>query len=387
MKKYLLLFILNFSFTFSNVKAQCPSGNVELRSQDEVFLFVATYPNCDRISGDLRIGDSIGNPNIYDISGLQNLVKIDGRLTVIATFLTSLNGLQNIQELGSLVIVSNQFLQSITELNNVSELNTGPLEVGSNIALQSLNGLNNIQTINGHLYLISLEEVHSLTPLSNLNSVGGFMFLHSIGVSDLNGLENLTNVGGPISISQNLELLQINSLENLTTVGGFITLFYNPLLTSLNGLQNINPTSFAGEENGLSIELNENLTTCNLPNVCEYLSWDSIENPREIIGNTGNCIDEQAVLAACGLGVTDVENDSSKWNVVYQKNKGSFIIQSNGFQIGEINIYDLSGKLVKTVQNLNSNKEGLRFFTPENVLIIKVTSKEGKVYAKKVLVK
>ena len=82
-----------------------------------------------------------------------------------------------------------------------------------------------------------------------------------------------------------------------------------------------------------------------------------------------------------------MENDSSKWNVVYQKSNGSFIIQSNGFQIGEINIYDLSGKLVKTVQNLNSNREELRFFTPENVLIIKVISKEGKVYAKKVLVK
>ena len=92
-------------------------------------------------------------------------------------------------------------------------------------------------------------------------------------------------------------------------------------------------------------------------------------------------------MAACGLGISDVENNTTNWNVAYQKNKGSFLIQSNGFQLAEIEVYDLTGKLIKSVQNLNSNQEELRVFTLENVLIIKVKSKEGKVLAKKVLMK
>src|SRR5690606_14469378 len=113
---------------------------------------------------------------------------------------------------------------------------------------------------------------------------------------------------------------------------------YNPRLTSLNGIQNINSHS---EWLGIGFSNNENLSSCNYPNICEYLSWNSAEYPREIFDNTGNCIDEQAVLAACGLGINDVENNATNWSVVYQKNTSSFLIQTSGFQLAEIEVYDL----------------------------------------------
>src|SRR5690606_28295455 len=36
---------------------------------------------------------------------------------------------------------------------------------------------------------------------------------------------------------------------------------------------------------------------CNLPNFCTYLSDET--NPRNISGNAGFCLDEQAVIASC----------------------------------------------------------------------------------------
>lgn len=167
----------------------------------------------------------------------------------------------------------------------------------------------------------------------------------------------------------------------------YILITGNDLITTLEPIKNIDVNFMSDEFGAIFIKDNNNLTTCNLPNICEYLSWDSTENPREIIGNTGNCIDEQAVLAACGLGISDMENESANWNVHYQKNTGGFLIQTTGFKMSDIEVYDLSGKLLKSAQNLNSDREEIRVFTPETILIIKVKTQEGKSFAKKVMMK
>lgn len=364
MKKYLLLFILNFSFTFSNVKAQCPEGDVQLFFQGEVDWFVQTYPNCTHITGNLYIGEFNTATNIDDISGLSNITTVDGHLGIYTTHLIDLNGLQNLNSIGgSLIVLMNDDLLSISQLSNLTQIN-GRLSIGENYFLPNLNGLENIISVQGALRIIQNDRIESIEALSNVVYVGEFL-----------------------SIGSNPLLESLSGLDNIEQVGGSILVQNNESITTLDPIKNIDLNLMSEEDRGLYVELNNNLTTCNLPNICEYLSFNPTEYPREIFENTGNCTDEQAVLAACGLGINDVENNATNWSVVYQKNTGSFLIQTSGFQLAEIEVYDLSGKLIKSFQNLNSNQEELRVFTPENVLVIKVKSKEGKVFAKKVLMK
>ncbi|MBA5629180.1 T9SS sorting signal type C domain-containing protein [Moheibacter lacus] len=387
MRLNLFFLTLLFSFTFSKSNAQCPEGDVQLLSQADVDNFVSTYPNCTNISGILTFGEfNSGFNDISDISGLNNMTTVDGELRIFGTQLTNLNGLNNLIEIGGLNILDNNQLIALSELGNISELNNGQLQIAFNYNLQSLEGLDNIQSISGRLYFGKNDSLYSFSNLSSLNSVGELVFIAGTNVTTLGGLENLQYIGSRIIIGDNQNLENITSLNSVNYVGGNVYISENPQLTSLEGIQNM-VISTEGETIGLIFNDNPNLSTCNFPNICEYLSWNSTEYPREISGNTGNCLDEQAVLAACGLGISDVENNTTNWNVAYQKNKGSFLIQSNGFQLAEIEVYDLTGKLIKSVQNLNSNQEELRVFTPENVLIIKVKSKEGKVLAKKVLMK
>lgn len=389
MKTHLFISIILFAFIFSKVEAQCPSGDVTLLSQAEVDNFVATYPNCTHISGDFLLGEfNNGSYNINNLSGLKNLTKIDGVLGVFGTNLTSLNGLNNLNEAGSVNIVGNNLLTSITELINITELSSGQLQIAWNETLQSLQGLNNIQIINGRLYLgHDNNSLTSLSGLNNLVSVGGLVYIYGTKISTLEGLNNLTTVGEWIGIGYNEQLTSIEALQNLISVGSSIFIENNPQLISLNGIQNLNLSSLAGENNGLYVENNENLSTCNLPNICQYLSFDPTENPREITENTGNCTDEQAVLAACDLGVNDIENESMNWQVHYKKENNSFLVQSKGFQISDLQIYNLKGQLIKEIKNLNSNREEINVFSAENILIIKVISADGKSFAKKVIVK
>lgn len=388
MKTKLFFLTILFSFSFSNVKAQCPEGDVILLSQAEVNSFVANYPNCTHITSDLRFGQfDQGGFDINNVSGFLNITKVDGVLGIFGTDLVSLNGLNNINEVGSLNIVGNNQLISISEMINITELSNGQLQIAINPQLASLNGLNNIQEIYGRLYIsIDMNSLTSLSPLNSLTTVGGLVNLSVPNITSLEGLDNLEYIGERLIIWGNTNLESLESLSSLTYVGGGISIGDNPNLSSLNGIQNF-PISTDGEIVGLRLESNNSLSHCNLPNICDYLELNSTEYPREIFGNAGNCTDEQAVLAACGLGISDMENDSANWNVHYQKNTGGFLIQTNGFKMSEIEVYDLSGKLLKSAQNLNSDREEIRVFTPETILIIRVKTQEGKSFAKKVMMK
>lgn len=48
--------ILLCAFVCYNLSAQCPPGDVTFSSQEEVDDFVATYPNCTEITGNMLIG-------------------------------------------------------------------------------------------------------------------------------------------------------------------------------------------------------------------------------------------------------------------------------------------------------------------------------------------
>lgn len=157
---------------------------------------------------------------------------------------------------------------------------------GSDIT--DLTPLGNITTVNSNLYIQNNAVLQNVDGL-NIESVGGFLF-----------------IGGDFAGKTNLVLTNLDGLSSLTSVAQDIYIRDNYLLNDISGLGNTTFQPFAGY--GLSILLNPNLAVCNLSNFCAYLANASSTHPRSISGNLAECVNEQAVIVACGLGISDEES-------------------------------------------------------------------------------
>jgi len=163
-----------------NVWAQCPTGDVQLSSQQQVDDFAVQYPNCTEISGHLILATSPNhNTNIDNLQGLENLSSIEGNLhigsyqpSVITTYawdveggyfgghpdLTNLSGLENLQTIGGDLLISNNYkLTSISALSGLDSIG-GNISLYKNHILTSLDGLANLTTIHGDLAIGNLES-------------------------------------------------------------------------------------------------------------------------------------------------------------------------------------------------------------------------------------
>src|SRR5690606_11819834 len=140
--------------------------------------------------------------------------------------------------------------------------------------------------------------------LSNITTLGGYLRINDVdALTNLDGLNGLTSIGGRIEITRNALLTNLNGLSNVQSVqgeimiGGFSASLGNPQLTDISGLANIDPEGITN----LYIRYNPLLNVCNLPNFCEYLSNAAETHPRTISENAGNCLDEDAVTNACAV--------------------------------------------------------------------------------------
>ncbi len=107
-------------------------------------------------------------------------------------------------------------------------------------------------------------------------------------LTSLLGLENLTLVGGDLTVSRNCSrfLTSLAGLEGITTVGGDLTVSVNCYLTSLAHLEGI--TSVGGS---LNIQANYRLATCEAEWLRDNIGIDNIGESIWIMDNTdtGTC--------------------------------------------------------------------------------------------------
>jgi len=166
--RYLVFLLLIFSF-FSLKAQDCPPGDVTLLTQAEVDTYVATFPNCTTINGDLRIGPSSNSvTGITDISSFSMLTHIMGSLTIReAIHLSSLNGLEQLEEIGGNLVFDVLWQNDL----DISALDH-PITIGGKIFFdQSFNvGPCTVQAICDH-YLLSPDNVSSLSG-SSCGSLG-----------------------------------------------------------------------------------------------------------------------------------------------------------------------------------------------------------------------
>ncbi len=106
--------------------------------------------------------------------------------------------------------------------------------------ITNLNGFNVLTSIGGYLEINYNNALTSLTGLEGVTSIGGDLSITWTELTDLTGLNNLVSLGGNITIGGNNSLINLTGLEGLTFVPGSIVLYvYMDNGTHGNSLQNL----------------------------------------------------------------------------------------------------------------------------------------------------
>lgn len=292
--------------TFSTIST-CPSGNVLLRTQQEVNAFGAMYPNCTEISGAMTINNT---SNISDLSPLGTITSIGGFLVINNTY-SGLHGLSSLTSVGGyLTISSNHNLYNLNQLSSLASIG-GDLQIQNNGNLNNISGLQHVSGITnlvitnnqslsvctiesvcnylngvgyyygqisgnaegcenkdvvksacpaapqlecptGNFWLTSQYAVNEFS-LYNCTVIEGDLAI-SDSVTDLSVLNSIVSITGNLNISTT-NLTSINGLSSLTSIGGSLYMGSNSQLTNLNGLSSL--TSVGG---AIYISSNSKLT-------------------------------------------------------------------------------------------------------------------------------
>jgi len=150
----------------------------------------------------------------------------------------------------------------------------------------------------------SSSDITNLDSLNVINSIGGALGMGygfpgscNPNLTSLTGLENLTYIGGDLTIAGNNVLTSLTGLESLTSIGGDIRIFNNNALVSLTGLDNI----YEGTIIDIYINNNGSLSTCEATWLCDYLA-----NPNgsiNIYNNASGCNNPPEVADDCGISI------------------------------------------------------------------------------------
>ena len=121
-----------------------------------------------------------GSLNIFGdvstVANLEGLRHVTGDLTIMNSFLETLEGLQGLERVdGDLVISYNPDLMTLEALAKLIEVN-GTLDISYNDKLSSLAGLTGIQKVNGNLVLtengnLTISDLRDISQLKQLNDI------------------------------------------------------------------------------------------------------------------------------------------------------------------------------------------------------------------------
>jgi len=183
--------------------------------------------------------------------------------------------------------------------------------LAANCCLTSLTGLENITSLGGDLSIDNNYALTSLTGLENITSIGGDLSIEdNIALTSLTELENITSIGGDLSIEFSYALISLTGLENIGSIEGDLELYYNPSLTSLAGLENL--TSIGGD---LEIYSNHTLT-----------SLMGLEN-LDSIGGRLSISENEALTSQAGLDNIDAHSIADLW-IIFNTSLSACAVQS-----------------------------------------------------------
>lgn len=384
---------------------QCPLGNVNVSTQEEVDNFKILYPNCTIINGSLNIQNS---SNITDLNGFSNLTNVISHINIINnTALTNLSSLKSIKQAARIYISGNPLLFEVNSFESLEFVDL--IEIASNSKLQYISGFSKVSLIyeihildnpeltdinvnfqNNFLHVINIKKNNKIYAINNIAGIAKDIRVYlniedNALLNNINSLNGLTNIK-EIIIKDNAALDNVNGLSNVITVDGAITIQNNDKLNDISGLRNILPSTIKG--NGLIIQDNSNLSLCNLPNFCTYLQGSGA---RSISGNLGDCLNELTVVNICkaisaprALDATNITSTSftANWEAVNGATK--YFIDATpdpNFLTLPVDNFDVGSALSLTIPGATPNstyyyrvRASNNFGTSPNSNVISVTT-------------
>jgi len=314
--------LLGFLLYAVDIEAQsCLPEGIRFTHQSQVDSFPITYAGCHEVLGDVNIDttditnlDSLylithihgslsirTNEDLRSFQGLHNLQVVNGSVVIVDNHnnqLTSLAGFDNLTLVGGRLEIN--YNVNINTLSNLASLttiqgdtNNKGLQIFGLHGIQNLEGLENLTEIGGGLAVVHCQNVTSLEALGPITSIGGDLDIRGTGISNFSGLEQLTHVGGALLIGYNYELTNLDALSQLTEINGSMYIEENFALTSISGLENITSPILHAR-----IEKNSLLTYCAIAPLCNALS-----GPGEEIfifeNNAEGCNTQEEVESEC----------------------------------------------------------------------------------------
>lgn len=250
----------NFSFKTQPFVPLIFNGSVVLSTQQEVNDFGNNHYNI--INGNLSI-QSITGPtsDISDLNPLLDLTEVIGYVQIQQTSLQSLEGLNNLSTINEYLRIDyNDTLQNLNGLESLDSINQDLLIYNNNL-LENTNTIGNLNNFSGYIkvsnnpslinltfsnkikQLKSIEiydnaSLEGISGLNNITKIDDFLFLNDNKSLSNIDFSSLIDIGGSLSIVNNL-LTDMSAFNNLSTIGGLFEVMSNTSLTSLNGLSNL----------------------------------------------------------------------------------------------------------------------------------------------------
>jgi hypothetical protein len=204
-------------------------------------------------------GYIIGNPSLTSLKELAQLNFIGGELHIMGnSALTSLAGLVNLDSIGGGIYIHNNMnltdcaVQSICDYlrspNGIVEIYDNSSGCSNQSQVASGCGGTFPGLPYGNYYFFSQDEIDNFPVIfPGCNELGGTVTISGLDITNLNGFDQVTSIGGALQIGQyhyfsgegNPLLTDLTGLENLTYIGGDLWINMNNSMTSLAGLDNL----------------------------------------------------------------------------------------------------------------------------------------------------
>jgi hypothetical protein len=313
-----------------------------LNNIDTVFGVVIISGNdfltdLDGLNGLISVGqlDITGNSSLISLAGLNNLTLIDWNLFIEFTeALIDLDDLENLQSIGhNIYIDGNQSLTSLSGLDNVEATSPDYILIIYNSSLYTCNlpficdnlanpvgtieihdnatGCNSQEEVEAACLNNCLPDGITFNTQAQIDSfqvnyptcseIQGGVTIWGDDIGNLDGLSNITKIGGFLEIRDNPVLTNLTGLLNVTQIGGTLYIGNCYVLTSIDGIKNIDASSIIL----LHIIGNISLSDCAVQSVCDYLA--SPNGFFEIYGNGSGCGSEGEVFYQCVQEVKESE--------------------------------------------------------------------------------
>ncbi len=242
------------------------------------------------------------NPMLSSIEGFASLDSLTNLALENNTALSSLDAFESLRHVSEyLIIRENHGAFSLVGFNTLQTVGTSFI-VDNNFEMQSMEGFDAVNSLSSLRIdrCPNLEEMNAFhqldsvgrfvledAPLSNLNAFDSLRTVNRMTISgtdfiDLQSFSRLEKIDEDLEILQNGSLVNLDGLQNLQQVGGILTIAGNPQLQSIESFDSLDPALL----DGLEILYCDQLSLCNAPKLCEFI----VQNLDEVDINNQDAI-------------------------------------------------------------------------------------------------